>query len=612
MATIELYKDKINSMSNYIQQAKNAVSDFCVDLSALKSKILGINSSVCDNVVSSISSSSQTQEQQIEGLEATQKQVNAFIDLTINRDNAAAAAVSKAKDEFYKEYSYLKPECEKSGWEKFCDGLKKVGDWCKDHWKEIVLAIEIIAAVACLFIPGLQGIGVGILLGALKGAITGGLIGGITSLLSGGSFLEGFAQGALDGAIMGGALGGVGGLAGKFITCGSKLGNAIQTTAKVSGTISNGMDGFDMLSLGMGMIDPDNPLTELNNKLHQSDIYNGFQTGMSMLSSLTGAASQNMVCFIAGTKVLTVAGLVAIENIKAGDMVISTNPDTLETAEKTVLETYVRQVNKLVNLTINGEKIVTTDNHPFYVQGRGFINAGSLLVGDKLISVNGDDLTIEDYHIELTKEPVSVYNFQVEDFHTYFVGDCAVWVHNAECSHTALKQTEFRSSYDDRLKQTPGDKNKFVEFKDKALRGESMCTLKPPPDAELKSILDGAGIDGIEYKNAVPDFSPVSKLELDGIDMTSGRTGGNGTYSQANNKFAQMLNESQDLANDFGIKPKNGTTFTGSDVKKYMKDNKLTWHELNDLTTVQMVPTKINSKFGHLGGISEAASWRNI
>jgi len=433
MATIELYKDKINSMSNYIEQAKNAVSDFCVDLSALKSKILGINSSVCDNVVSSISSSSQTQEQQIAGLEATQKQVNAFIDLTINRDNSAADAVSKAKDDFYKEYSYLKPECEKSGWEKFCDGLKKVGDWCKEHWKEIVLAIELIAAVACLFIPGLQGIGVGILLGALKGAITGGLIGGITSLLSGGSFLEGFAQGALDGAIMGGALGGVGGIAGKFITCGSKLGNAIQTTAKVSGAMSNTMDGFDTLAMGLGMIDPDNPLTALNNKLHQSDLYNNFQMSVSLVSSFTGAASQNMACFIAGTMVLTATDFVAIEKLAAGDKIISTNPDTLETAEKTVLETYVRKVNKLVHITINGEEIVTTDNHPFYVQGRGFINAGNLLVGDKLVSVNGEDLIIEDYYLELTEEPVSVYNFQVEDFHTYFVGDCAVWVHNAEC-----------------------------------------------------------------------------------------------------------------------------------------------------------------------------------
>ena len=440
MATIELYKDKINSMSNYIEQAKSAVNDFCVDLSALKSKILGINSNVCDSAVSKISTSSQTQEQQIAGLEATQKEVNAFIDLTIKRDNSASSAISKAKDDFYKQYDYLKPECEKSDWEKFCDKLEDVAEWCKEHWKEIVLVIEIIVAVACLFVPGLQGIGTGILIGALKGAITGGLIGGITNALSGGSFLEGFAQGALDGAIMGGALGGVGGIAGKFITCGSKLGKAIKTTAKVSGTISDGMDGFDMLSMGLGMIDPDNPITELNNKLHQSDVYNSFQMSVSMISSFTGAASQNMACFVAGTMILTAAGLVAIENIKAGDVVISTNPDTVETAEKTVLETYVRQVDKLVYLTINGEEIVTTDNHPFYVQGRGFIDAGNLLVGDKLISVNGEDLLIEDYRIELTEEPVSVYNFQVEDYHTYFVGECCVWVHNAECKPRTPKK----------------------------------------------------------------------------------------------------------------------------------------------------------------------------
>ena len=68
-----------------------------------------------------------------------------------------------------------------------------------------------------------------------------------------------------------------------------------------------------------------------------------------------------------------------------------------------------------------------------YVQSRGFIEAGNLLVGDKLISVNGEDLVIVKFFIEETAESVSVYNFQVEDYHTYFVGDCAVWVHNAEC-----------------------------------------------------------------------------------------------------------------------------------------------------------------------------------
>lgn len=105
MATIELYKSKINNMSNYIEQAKYAVGDFCVDLSALKSKILGINSNVCDDVVTSISTSSQTQEQQIAGLEATQREVNEFIDLTVNRDNSASSEISRAKNDFYKQYS---------------------------------------------------------------------------------------------------------------------------------------------------------------------------------------------------------------------------------------------------------------------------------------------------------------------------------------------------------------------------------------------------------------------------------------------------------------------------------------------------------------------------
>ncbi|MCR5599336.1 MAG: HINT domain-containing protein [Ruminococcus sp.] len=436
MASIELYKSKINSMSNYISQAKSAVSDFCVDLSALKKKILGINSSVCDNVVTSISSSSKTQEQQIEGLEATQKEVNAFIDLTINRDNSASSEIAKQKKEFYKKYSYLKPECEKSKWEKFCDGLKKVGEWCKDHWKLIVTVVICIAAIA-LICTGVGGILGAAALGALMGALSGGLIGGITSVLSGGSFLEGFENGAFEGAITGaimGGLGGAGALFGKTVSCASKLGKAIKMTAKITNGISTVMGGFDTLAMGLGMIDPNNPITALNNKLHSSKLYNGFQTGVSMVAAFTGGASSTMACFIAGTMINTVTGLVAIEHLVKGDKIIAADPDTFEVGEKTILDTFERKVDKLVHLTINGEKIVTTDNHPFYVQGRGFIQAGSLFVGDKLISVEGKDLIVESHEIEKVDEPVTVYNFKVEDYHTYFVGEKAVWVHNDDCT----------------------------------------------------------------------------------------------------------------------------------------------------------------------------------
>ena len=245
------------------------------------------------------------------------------------------------------------------------------------------------------------------------------------------------------------------------------------------------MDGFDMLSMGLGMIDPDNPLTALNNKLHQSDIYNGFQMGVSMLSSFSGAASQNMACFIAGTMVLTATGLVAIEKLAAGDKVISTNPDTLETAEKTVLETYVRQVDKLVHITINGEEIVTTDNHPFYVQGRGFINAGNLLVGDKLVSVNGEDLIIEDYYLELTEEPVSVYNFQVEDFHTYHVGKCRLLVHNANCNQEKPVLPKYDGKTTEGVMVTPDGKQ--ISFKS----GNSSTPSYPQYKAQSASHVEG-------------------------------------------------------------------------------------------------------------------------
>ena len=150
-----------------------------------------------------------------------------------------------------------------------------------------------------------------------------------------------------------------------------------------------------------------------------------------------------MACFVAGTYVLALDGFKRIEDIVAGDKIMAADPETFEIAEKTVLETYVRQVDKLVHITINGEEIITTDNHPFYVQGRGFIGAGSLLVGDKLISVNGEDLLIENYNIEVVEELVQVYNFQVEDCHTYHVGNNTILVYNAGSNYAETPLPNF-------------------------------------------------------------------------------------------------------------------------------------------------------------------------
>ena len=90
----------------------------------------------------------------------------------------------------------------------------------------------------------------------------------------------------------------------------------------------------------------------------------------------------------------------------------------------------------------------------------------------------------------------------------------------------AFRQTDFASSYEARYNQTPSPVNSKVEFE--GIRGESLSTLKPPPDLKLKRILDEAGIKGIQYKNGVPDFSPVSKAQIE-IDYILGGKGNYGT-----------------------------------------------------------------------------------
>ena len=44
---------------------------------------------------------------------------------------------------------------------------------------------------------------------------------------------------------------------------------------------------------------------------------------------------------------------------------------------------------------------------------------------------------------------------------------------------------------------------------------------------------------------------------------------------------------------------------TRREIVKFRKENKLTWYELNDMTSMQLVPSIINSKFGYLGGVLE-------
>ncbi len=75
----------------------------------------------------------------------------------------------------------------------------------------------------------------------------------------------------------------------------------------------------------------------------------------------------------------------------------------------------------------------------------------------KLVDASGNVLLIEDIYVEYLTEPVKVYNFQVEDYHTYYVGNCAVWVHNARCPVPEPRKSEKNGlTYKSNTKHTRG------------------------------------------------------------------------------------------------------------------------------------------------------------
>ena len=135
-------------------------------------------------------------------------------------------------------------------------------------------------------------------------------------------------------------------------------------------------------------------------------------------------------CFVAGTRVKTAEGDRNIEEVEEGDYVLAENPETGEQECKKVVRTFIREKYELVHVTVGKEEIETTVEHPFYVEGIGFVPASELMEGDTIRTSDGGNLPILKIEIELLKESVLVYNFEVEDFHTYYVSELGVLVHN--------------------------------------------------------------------------------------------------------------------------------------------------------------------------------------
>ena len=178
----------------------------------------------------------------------------------------------------------------------------------------------------------------------------------------------------------------------------------IPVVGSIVGAVREGMKGnWGMMAMNIGFL--------------ALDI-----AGLVSFGATTAASS-------AGTKINTAGCLKNIEEIKTGDKVWSYNELTGETGFQEIVRTMVREIDHTVELYTEGEIIETTAEHPFLTDN-GWKDAADLQTGDKIRSRNEEEIEIKG--VKFSYKPRKVYNFEVSNWHTYFVRVLAWIVHNAK------------------------------------------------------------------------------------------------------------------------------------------------------------------------------------
>jgi hypothetical protein len=133
-------------------------------------------------------------------------------------------------------------------------------------------------------------------------------------------------------------------------------------------------------------------------------------------------------CFVAGTDIKISENTTKnIEDIKLNDEVMSFDHNLSKSVKSRVVNLFKRTCDTLAKVTLGGAVFLSSINHPFYANGE-YISAGNLHVGDSVLTLNNEYKYIEG--LELIDTTVTVYNFEVENNHNYFIGEQGILVHN--------------------------------------------------------------------------------------------------------------------------------------------------------------------------------------
>lgn len=145
-----------------------------------------------------------------------------------------------------------------------------------------------------------------------------------------------------------------------------------------------------------------------------------------------GGLSSNAVthnCFVAGTEITLSNGDVKnIEDVVIGETVLTFNEESENNEKGIVGELKQHEVNSVIRITLDNENvIITTSEHPFFINGKGWVKASEIEVLDTCKKVNGEESLVST--IDVLEETHTVYNLlSVSENHNFYAN--GILVHN--------------------------------------------------------------------------------------------------------------------------------------------------------------------------------------
>ena len=150
-------------------------------------------------------------------------------------------------------------------------------------------------------------------------------------------------------------------------------------------------------------------------------------SGKSFEENVAGCVGQNS--FSPETLVATNTGEKPIGEVKVGDQVLAYDEASGTNGNYPVQAVLINDDPAEVFLSINGETVETTPEHPWYTEDRAWVNAGELRLGEHIHKADGSYGSVQS--IKIVYKPKIMYNLTVEKAHTFFVGQQQWLVHNS-------------------------------------------------------------------------------------------------------------------------------------------------------------------------------------